>query len=66
LRFSHAHLGLSRWKMLNYQSGLWGNLKALLKGIFAKEKEIIFYFALACFHAAFGIKGKKIEPEKLL
>lgn len=66
LRFSHEYLGLSRWKMLNYQSGLWGNLKAFLKGIFAKEKEISFYFALACFHAAFGIKGKKIDPEKLL
>lgn len=66
LRFSHEHLGLSRWNMLNYQSGFWGNLKALLKGFFAKEKENSFYFALACFHAAFGIKGKRIEPEKLL
>lgn len=66
LRFSHEHLGISRLHMLSYQSGFWGNLKAVFKGTIAKDKEISFYFALACFHAALGIKGKVIRPEDLL
>ncbi|MES2799094.1 MAG: glycosyltransferase family 2 protein [Bacteroidota bacterium] len=66
LRFSNEHLNLSRWQILSYQSGFLGNLKALLKGAIVQKKELSFYFALACFHAAFGIKGKKIKPEKLL
>ncbi len=66
LRFQHDHFHFSRWKMLTYQSGFWGNLKALVKGKLSKNKEFSYYYALACFHAAFGIKGKRIYPEKLI
>jgi GT2 family glycosyltransferase len=66
LRFQHDHFHFSRWNMLTYQSGFWGNLKALVKGKLSKNKEFSYYYALACFHAAFGIKGKRIYPEKLI
>lgn len=66
LRFQHDHFHFSRWNMLTYQSGFWGNLKAVLKGKLTNKKEFSYYYALACFHAAFGIKGKRVYPEKLI
>ena len=66
LRFQHDHFHFSRWNMLTYQSGFWGNLKAVLKGKLSNKKEFSYYYALACFHAAFGIKGKRVYPEKLI
>ena len=66
LRFKHDHFNLSRWEMLIYKSGFWGNLKAVVKGKLSKNKEISYYYALACFHSVFGVRGKKIYPEKLI
>lgn len=66
LRFSLEHLGLSRMEALGYQNGTLQNLKAIAKGLFSREKDLTYFYALACFHAFLGTKGKKVDPERFI
>lgn len=66
LRFAMDHFGMSRWEALSYYNGAYLNLKTILKGLFSKKKELHYFYALACFHAFLGAKGKSIQPEKLI
>jgi GT2 family glycosyltransferase len=66
LRFSMEHLSMCRWEALAYQSGVIQNLKTVLKGKCAKDKELNYYCALGCWHAFLGKKGKTVNPEQFL
>jgi GT2 family glycosyltransferase len=66
LRFSMEHLGLKRSEALGYLNGTSANLKTVLKGFFSSKKDLNYYYALGCWHAFLGKKGKNIQPEKLL
>lgn len=66
LRFSMEHLGFGRLDALAYQNGIYQNLKALLKGKLTKGKDLNYFYALGCWHAFLGRKGKVIIPEEYL
>lgn len=66
LRFSMEHLGMKRSEALGYLNGVSANLKTVLKGLFSSQKDLNYYYALGCWHAYLGKKGKTVEPEKFL
>ena len=66
IRFFMEHFGMTKWEALSYNNGVYINLKTILKGLFSKNKEFGYFYALACFHAFLGKKGKSIQPEKLI
>lgn len=66
LRFSMDHLGMSKKDALAYLNGTNANLKTVLKGFFNSKKDLNYYYALGCWHAYLGKKGKVVQPEKFL
>jgi GT2 family glycosyltransferase len=66
LRFSMDHLGMSKKDALAYLNGANTNLKTVLKGYFNSKKDLNYYYALGCWHAYLGKKGKVVQPEKFL
>jgi GT2 family glycosyltransferase len=66
MRFSLEQFNLSRWKVLSYPDGIITNLKTILKGIFSKNKDLNYFYALGSLHAFLGKKGKTVKPEKLI
>lgn len=66
LRFSMEHLGMKRQEALAYQNGIIQNLKTVLKGKLTKNKDLNYFYALGCWHAFLGKKGKVVAPENYL
>jgi len=66
LRLMHKYFGMSRWEILGYKGNIISNIKTIIKGLFVKEKDISYYYALGCWHAFLNKKGKVVKPEKLL
>lgn len=66
LRFSMDHLGMKRQEALAYQNGVIQNLKTVLKGKRSKNKDLNYFYALGCWHAFLGKKGKVVAPENYL
>lgn len=64
LRFSMEHLGMKKVEALSYLNGSIANLKTILKGLLCSKKDMNYYYALGCWHAFLGKKGKTIAPEK--
>lgn len=66
LRFSIEHLGIGRTDALGYHNGIFQNLKTVLKGKLTKNKDLNYFYALGCWHAFLGKKGKVVKPEEFL
>lgn len=66
LRFSMEHLGMQNFKAIAYGNGIFQNMKALLIGVLSRKKNLTYFYALGCFHAFFGVKRKRINPEDFL
>ncbi|TNF06007.1 MAG: glycosyltransferase family 2 protein [Deltaproteobacteria bacterium] len=66
LRFFMEHLGMGSMEALAYQNGVYTNLKTVLKGTLSHKKDLNYFYALACWHAFLGKKGKTVNPEEFL
>ena len=62
LRFQRDHFGLSKWQCLCYKNGAVANLKTIL----SNNKDLNYFYALACWHAFLGKNGKTVHPEEFI